>query len=88
MSSPTVALRLASVGIHLLVAMLIGYFGGHWIDGKFGTEIWGPILGFLGIVAGFHNLFRELAIVNRAEEAQRLEDEAHQDGTEKKDSNQ
>ena len=76
-SEPTAVWRLASIGTHFLVCMLIGYFTGNWIDGKFDTKpLWGGILGFLGIVAGFVNLFRELAIVNRAEEAWQREQEA------------
>ena len=76
-SEPVEVWRLASIGTHFLMCMLIGYFAGDWIDGKFDTKpMWGSILGFLGIVAGFVNLFRELAIVNRAEEELKRQQEA------------
>lgn len=62
-------LRSASVGPHFLVCIAIGTFLGLKLDERFETE---PILlivfMFFGIAAGFVNLFRELAVVNREEE--------------------
>jgi len=52
------AARFASAGLELVVAIVVGYFGGRLLDGWFGTE---PVCGYvgliLGIVAGFRNLF-------------------------------
>ena len=52
-------IELTSVGITLVIATLLGYFGGAWLDGKLGTE---PALGavglLLGAAAGFVQLFR------------------------------
>ena len=62
-------LRLATIGPHFLACTLFGYFVGDWIDGRFETgQLWTIILALLGIAAGFLNLFRELAIINRDEE--------------------
>lgn len=63
-------LRLASIGPHFLAATLIGYFLGSRLDIWFGTD---PILTVLfalfGIAAGFINLFQEVQILNREDEA-------------------
>ena len=65
-------LRLTAIGPHFLVSTLIGLYVGHKIDQKFGTDpLWTVILALCGIAAGFLNLFRELAIINRAEEEER-----------------
>ena len=36
-----------AVGIEVAVAIAIGYFGGQWLDRKFGTVPWLTIIGFL-----------------------------------------
>ncbi len=47
------------IGIFFGVAVLIGYFGGAWLDGKYGTTPWLSIVGvFVGIAAGFRELYR------------------------------
>jgi ATP synthase protein I len=53
-----VAARFASAGLELAIAIVVGYFGGGFLDGWLGTA---PYLAYgglvLGIVAGFRNLF-------------------------------
>ena len=50
--------RYGSLGIELIVSMAIGYYGGRWLDGQFGTR-WLAGLGFLlGVYAGFRQIFR------------------------------
>lgn len=49
--------RLLSDAINLattvVAAVALGYFGGRWLDGKFDTEPWLSVAGFLlGIAAG------------------------------------
>ena len=49
---------LSTVGITLVVSTVIGYFIGHWLDGKFGTTPWLTVVFLLfGIAAGFKNLY-------------------------------
>jgi len=51
---------LSTVGITLVVATVIGYFTGHYLDGMFHTSPWLTIVFFLfGIAAGFKNLFTQ-----------------------------
>lgn len=53
------AAGVGAVGIEMGLAVAVGYFLGHWLDGRFGTE---PYLTyfflFIGIAAGFKGLYR------------------------------
>lgn len=53
------AARFATAGLELAIAIVVGYFGGGFLDDWLGT---GPYLSYvglvLGIVAGFRNLFQ------------------------------
>lgn len=50
--------RYGAVGFELLASIAVGYYVGHWLDGKFGTH-WIAFVGFLlGCYAGFSALFR------------------------------
>jgi uncharacterized membrane protein YfcA len=46
-----------AVGFELAVAIVIGYLGGAWLDGKLGTSFLKYLGLFLGIAAGFRSLF-------------------------------
>lgn len=49
---------LSTVGITLVVSTVIGYFLGHYLDGRFNTTPWLTLVFLLlGIAAGFKNLF-------------------------------
>lgn len=49
--------RYGAVGFELLASIAVGYYLGHWLDGKFGTH-WIAFVGFLlGCYAGFRALF-------------------------------
>lgn len=52
------AARFASAGLELAISIVVGYFGGRFIDRAVGTTPYLTYLGLLlGIVAGFRNLF-------------------------------
>jgi ATP synthase protein I len=52
------AARFATAGIELALAIVIGYFAGVWLDGRFETKPYLTYIGLLlGIIAGFRNLF-------------------------------
>ncbi len=54
-----VAGRVGAIGLELAIAIVIGYFGGRWLDGKLGTSPWLMWIGLgLGLVAGFRSLYR------------------------------
>ena len=57
---------LASIGITLVLAIVIGYSGGKWIGGKLGNADIGSYIGFaLGTAAGFIEMFRSVARWNQ-----------------------
>jgi len=52
------AARFATAGLELSIAIVVGYFGGRFIDGWLGIAPYGAYAGLiLGIIAGFRNLF-------------------------------
>ncbi|GAB4203818.1 MAG: hypothetical protein OHK0013_18250 [Sandaracinaceae bacterium] len=71
--------RLALVGTELTVSILIGLFGGHWLDGRLGSRPWLTLLGLLlGVAAGFNSLLR----VARREQA-RIDRQAAREAADK-----
>ncbi len=56
----------ASIGWTLAGCILVGFGAGAWLDKRLGTTYWTPILFLVGVVAGFREMFRTLAQVNKA----------------------
>ncbi|HJN15368.1 MAG TPA: AtpZ/AtpI family protein [Armatimonadota bacterium] len=61
-------LELTTVGITLVITTAAGYFGGAWLDQKFGIA---PVLTAVGVLfgsaAGFVQLFRVVGQSGRSE---------------------
>ena len=52
---------LFSVGMVLVAGILVGYFGGSWLDGRLSTQPWFMVVGvLLGAAAGVLELFRNV----------------------------
>ena len=72
--------RYGSVGIELVLSIVLGYYGGHWLDGKIaGGHGWLTAFGsLLGVYAGFRSLFLTAALmqrdIERSERQERGED--------------
>ena len=49
--------RISSVGLEIVLATLLGFYGGQYLDGVFGTE---PILKYVGLAFGVAAGFRGL----------------------------
>ncbi|HEX6987934.1 MAG TPA: AtpZ/AtpI family protein [Bacillota bacterium] len=48
-------------GVNLVAGLLIGYYGGGWLDRHLDTEPWLTLVGItLGTIAAFRMLLREL----------------------------
>lgn len=51
----------AQIGLELAGAVLLGFFGGYWLDGRLGTLPWLTLAGAAaGIAGGFLLVAREL----------------------------
>ena len=49
----------STIGIEMGLAVAVGYFGGHWLDGQLGTAPYLTYFGlFVGFAAGFKGLYR------------------------------
>ena len=61
------ALRLIGVGWFVVICILLGVLGGHWLDEKTGlSPLWLLIGLFTGIFAAFYGVYRMLPrIINR-----------------------
>jgi ATP synthase protein I len=55
-----------SVGLELALSVLVGLFGGRWLDSKLGTAPWLTWIGLgLGIIAGYRAIWLALKQANR-----------------------
>jgi F0F1-type ATP synthase assembly protein I len=51
--------RVSAVGMELAVGLLLGYFGGRWLDEKLSTAPWLMWTGLgLGFLAGFRGIYQ------------------------------
>jgi ATP synthase protein I len=67
---------LSGVGLTLVVATVLGLWGGYVLDGWLGTTPWLTLLGLLfGIAAGFVNLFRATGLMADPRQGPRKEEE-------------
>lgn len=55
-----------SFGVTMILAILLGLFGGRWLDRQLSTDPIFMLLGiFFGIAAGFYRLWSELSILQQ-----------------------
>jgi F0F1-type ATP synthase assembly protein I len=53
--------QLSTVGMSFVLAIVLGFGGGYWLDGRLGTKPWLSFLGFfVGLAAGVLNVYRVL----------------------------
>ena len=67
-------LRMAGAGIQFAGALIVGVYGGQWLDRRFGTA---PVFLYFGVAAGaiggMITLYRQLLRVQRDDEEARKE---------------
>lgn len=64
-----------TIGLELVLCILVGLFGGRWLDGKFGTEPWLAVLGFFfGLAAGAKAIWRGYKEMQAATEREEREE--------------
>ena len=69
--------EVSAVGIEMALAIVVGYFGGRWLDDKLGTA---PYLTYLMLVAGIGAAFKALWRVARREAERAAADESNHRG--------
>lgn len=58
--------QLSTVGMSFVLALVLGFGAGYWLDGWWGTRPWLSFLGFfLGLAAGVLNVYRVLQLSGR-----------------------
>ena len=71
------AAQYTHLGITLAAAVLLGFFGGYWLDGKIGTVPLFTLIGaFLGATSGFVNLIVTLNQIQKDSEKKNSQDSA------------
>ena len=81
--------KYSTVGLDLALSILVGLFGGRFLDRKLGTGHWLTIIGLgFGIAAGVRAVWRALQSANREAEEQEREErsarnEFHEDDEER-----
>jgi ATP synthase protein I len=63
---------LSTLGLTLVISTVLGFWGGHLLDGWLGTSPWLLLTGLLlGIAAGFVNLIRVVIALERRDDGER-----------------
>ena len=63
--------QLSTVGMSFVLALVLGFGAGYWLDGRLGSRPWLSFTGFfLGLAAGVLNVYRVLQASNAASRAQ------------------
>jgi ATP synthase protein I len=58
--------QLSTVGFAFVLALVIGFGGGYWLDQRLGTAPWLSFLGFfLGLAAGILNVYRIMQLAQK-----------------------
>lgn len=61
--------QLSTIGLAFVVALVMGFGGGYWLDRQLGTAPWLTFLGFgAGLAAGVLNVVRTMQSVTREEQ--------------------
>jgi F0F1-type ATP synthase assembly protein I len=76
-----------TVGLEIVLSVLVGWFGGRWLDQRLGTAPWLMVAGIgFGIAAGYRSLWWALKRAEREDEREReKEREARKEFHERKD---
>jgi ATP synthase protein I len=61
-----------TLGLEIVLSVMLGFFGGRWLDGRFGTSPWLALLGFFfgcgAAVKSIHRTWKEMQAVTAREE--------------------
>lgn len=63
--------QLSTVGLSFVLALVMGFGGGYFVDEWLGTAPWLTFLGFfVGLAAGILNVYRVMRLASRADDSQ------------------
>lgn len=69
--------RYATVGLEFGLSLLVGLFGGRWLDKQLGTANWLTFIGFgFGVAAGYRAIYRAAKAANRDAEKEEAAERA------------
>jgi ATP synthase protein I len=58
--------QLSTIGMSFVLALVIGFGAGFWLDGVLGTKPWLSFVGFfVGVAAGVLNVYRVMQLANK-----------------------
>jgi ATP synthase protein I len=58
--------QLSTIGMSFVLALVIGFGGGYWLDDVLGTKPWLSFVGFfVGVAAGVLNVYRVMQLANK-----------------------
>lgn len=59
--------QLSTIGMSFVLALVMGFAAGYWLDNTLNTRPWLSFVGFfLGLAAGVLNVYRVLKLSNEA----------------------
>ena len=71
-STGSSGLRMAGAGVQFAAALVLGLYGGQWLDRRFGSA---PVFLYVGVaagaIAGFAALYQQLMRITREDEEAR-----------------
>ena len=64
--------QMSTIGMSFVLALILGFGAGYWLDGALGTKPWLSFMGFfLGLAAGVLNVYRVLKLSNESARSHR-----------------
>ena len=58
--------QMSTIGMSFVLALVLGFGAGYWLDGVLGTKPWLSFVGFfLGLAAGVLNVYRVMQLANK-----------------------
>lgn len=74
-STKALSSNVGTVGIEFVLSLVVGFFGGHWLDGRLGTGPYLTILGVcFGLAAGGRAIWRAAQHMRRDAEREEREE--------------